>query len=144
MKKIILLHTVIFCVVSMQAQKIDESVVPTNVKTTFQKTYPSIKKVKWEKEKGNYEANFKEGTIEESATFNIDGKFLESEKTISVSALPKAATEYLSKNLPGKEIKEASKIENAAGIITYEAEVNKIDYTFDANGNYLKQEADND
>lgn len=144
MKKITLLFSAVLCVVFVQAQKIDEAAVPANVKTAFQKMYPGIKKIHWEKENGNYEANFKESATEEAATFNPDGKFIESEKTISITSLPKAATDYLAKNLPGKKIKESTQIKNAAGIITYEAEVNGIDYTFDAKGNYLKQETDQD
>ncbi len=144
MKKTSLLGLLVFGAVSMQAQKVDESAVPTAVKTSFQKAYPAVKTVKWEKEKSNYEANFKEGGVEESVAYEASGKFISSEKVTEVSALPGAAIDYFAKNLPGKKIKEASEIKDANGVITYEAEVNEVDYTFDASGKYLKQEADED
>ena len=50
---------------------------------------------------------------------------------------------YILKNTLGK-IKEAAKIVNADGTITYEAEVKKGDVMFDQNGNFLKLKEDND
>jgi hypothetical protein len=48
----------------------------------------------------------------------------------------------VSKNLSGKNIKEAAKIVDAGGTVTYEAEVQGTDYLFDANGNFIKIETD--
>jgi hypothetical protein len=44
--------------------------------------------------------------------------------------------------LGGKKISEASKILDATGNLSYEAEVENIDYIFDANGSLIKQEQD--
>ena len=144
MKKSILLIALALGVVSVKAQKLDASAVPSGVTASFQKSYSAIKEVKWEKEGGNYEAHFKDGAGSETAVYDATGKFLQSEKAIAVTKLPKDATDYLSKNLPGKKVKEAAEIKDAAGVITYEAEVNEVDYTFDAKGKFLKQEADED
>jgi hypothetical protein len=55
------------------AQKIDASKVPASVKTAFSKNFPGVTSVKWEKEKGNYEANFKEHDQKMSALFDATG-----------------------------------------------------------------------
>lgn len=144
MKKTILLITLALGVISVQAQSLDESKVPADAKAGFKKSYPDVKTVKWEKEDGNYEAHFKDGTKSETAVYDATGKFLSLETVIASTSLPKAALDYITKNVPGKRIAEASEIKSADGTITYEAEVNEVDYIFDANGNYLKQEADED
>ena len=57
-------------------------------------------------------------------------------------SLPQAIANYVVQNFPGKKIKEAAKIVNAAGLVTYEAEVGKDDYIFDSTGNFLRKESD--
>ena len=125
------------------AQKIKESEVPAPVKAGFSKHYPDIKSVKWEKEGANYEAEFDLKKVETSVLIDASGAILETESEINVSELPKAVSDYVTKNLSGKKIKEASKIIDTKGIVTYEAEVEKTDYIFDANGNFIKQNAAN-
>ncbi len=144
MKKVIILLAFFAGTVCVNAQKVNEADVPAVVKTQFKSLYPNIATVKWEKENGNYEANFSENKVETSATFNASGKVLETEQTIAVASLPKGATDYLAKNLAGKKIKEASKIKDAAGQITYEAEVDEVDYTFDSDGKFIKSAKDSD
>jgi hypothetical protein len=46
---------------------------------------------------------------------------------------------YLQANYANKKIKESAKITSAAGIITYEAEVEDKDLIFDGNGKFLKE-----
>ena len=128
----------------INAQKVVEADVPAAVKTEFKSLYAGVKEVKWEKEKSNYEANFHNGKTEMSVTIDGSGKLLETETTIASSSLPKGATDYITKNLAGKKIKEASQIKNASGKITFEAEVDGVDYTFDDKGNFVKKEVDND
>ena len=144
MKKNIMTLALLTSVVCVNAQKVTDADVPAAVKTEFKSLYADVKEVKWEKEKSNYEANFSSGKTEMSVTITATGKLMETETSIDASALPKAATDYLTKNLPGKKIKEASSIKDASGKITYEAEVDEVDYTFDDKGNFLKKEKDND
>jgi hypothetical protein len=144
MKKTFLTLALLSCIAFANAQKVTEADVPAAVKTEFKSLYADVKEVKWEKEKGNYEANFSQNKTEMSVTIDAKGKLLETETTIASSTLPKAAADYMAKNLPGKKIKEASMIKDAAGKITYEAEVDEVDYKFDAQGNFLSKEEDND
>ncbi len=144
MKKVIITVALLTGVICVNARKVTEADVPAAVKTEFKSLYADVKEVKWEKEKSNYEANFNQGKTGMSVTITTAGKLMETETTIDAIALPKAATDYLTKNLPGKKIKEASSIKDASGKTTYEAEVDEVDYTFDDKGNFLKKEKDND
>ena len=46
--------------------------------------------------------------------------------------------EYVKKTYKEDEVKEASKITDANGTVTYEAEVKGKDLIFDSNGNFIK------
>jgi hypothetical protein len=127
---------------SVYAQKIKEAEVPAAVKESFAKKYAGAKVEKWEKEGTEYEAEFDMDKIETSASFDANGNFLQSEVEIKVADLPKAVSDYVTKNLAGKKIKEASKITDAKGTVMYEAEVDEADYMFDSNGAFLKKEVE--
>ncbi|HXA02266.1 MAG TPA: PepSY-like domain-containing protein [Cytophagaceae bacterium] len=124
-----------------RAQKIQEKAVPEAVVKAFRTKYPTAKEVKWEKEKANYEAEFKMKETSMSAVFNPAGNLMETESEISKSMLPKAMLESLAKDYPGYKIEETAKIESE-GKVTYEAEVEKggksKDLIFDENGKFLK------
>ena len=138
MKKMIVLFS-IGCMVTLAAcsQSIKESQVPANVKMTFQKEFPNVA-AKWEKEKENYEVNFKKVGKTMSAVITKAGVLMETETDIAVSALPAAAHDYLKMHFKGVKVKEAAKITNEKGEITFEAEVSGKDVIFDSNGNFLK------
>jgi hypothetical protein len=142
MKKIVFIIMVLFIGVSVQAQKVDESAVPISTRKAFAKMYPNVKIFKWEQNGVDFEANFKEDDIQQSATYDPDGVFIRLEKLIAFTAFPQGITDYMAKNLPGKKVKEASQITDAAGGITYEVEIKEVDYIFDAKGNFLKKEDD--
>ena len=118
--------------------------VPIAVKTKFASEYPTVKKAKWDNEDGKFEASFELNGVEMSATYDASANKLETESEIAVSALPKAAVEYVSKNLAGKKIKESSKIVDSKNTTTFEAEVDGADYIFDSNGNFLSKKVEND
>lgn len=120
------------------AQKLSEDKVPAPVKAKFKTLYPAMKEVKWEMEKADYEAGFEVNKTETSVVIDAQGNLKETETEIAVSALPKAAADYIAKNHPGAKIAEAAKIVDASGKVTYEAEVNKKDLVFNEKGNFLK------
>jgi uncharacterized membrane protein YkoI len=141
---IITAAAIVLSINSMSAQKVKESEVPKAVVTAFQTHFKGAKADAWDKEKnGEFEAEFKMNKVEMSANFSADGKLMETEEEIATSALPKSATEYVTKNYAGCKIEEAAKITNSAGKITYEAEVKKgkeeIELIFDAKGNFEKK-----
>lgn len=146
MKTIITAAALVFAINTLSAQKVKEAEVPKAVTESFSKTFPGSKAKEWEKEKDVYEAEFDLKKVETSATFSADGKLMETETEIATSALPKAVTDYITKNYPEHKLSEASKIVDAAGTISYEAEIKKgkeeMDLLFDANGAFIKQEVE--
>jgi hypothetical protein len=136
------------------AQELKEAQVPETVKNAFKAKFPQVTDPEWEKEGNDYEAEFKvkrvnmengnavKGRIERSVLFNASGELLQTEDEIRVTELPVAVNDYIAKNLNGKKIKEAAKITEASGRIIYEAEIEKEDYIFDADGNFLKKEVE--
>ena len=142
MKNLTVIIAFCFGVSGAFAQKIKESEVPSAVKEGFKKHFPNSKAEKWEKEGADYEAEFDLNKVETSALINPSGALLETESEIAVKDLPKGSADYLAKNLPGKKIKEASKIVDSKGAITYEAEAGEADYIFDSSGNFIKKEVE--
>lgn len=153
MKNLIIIIFLILGIGSANAQKLKEADVPTAVKESFKKNYPDAKVQKWEKENGNYEAEYetvrvpmdgkgKKTEIEYCVVMDATGNVIETEMEIEVSALPKAVTDYVNKNMPGKKIKEASQITTAEGLNNYEVEIDGTDYIFDADGKLIKKEDD--
>ena len=133
MKHLIIVLCVALYINTTFAQKISADKVPSAVLKAFQTKFPTIKKAKWEIEKGNYEAEYDENKTEHSALFSADGTLIETEIEIAVNQLPKAIADYVTKNMKGKKIKEASIITETNGKKKYEAEVGGKDYLFDEN-----------
>lgn len=111
--------------------------VPAVVSNAFAKQYAGVTP-KWEKEDGNYEAEFKLNGVETSVVYTAAGELKETEVEIKPSELPAAVNAYIAKNHAGASVKEAAKITDAAGVVTYEAEVKDRDLIFDAKGNLIK------
>lgn len=123
------------------AQKLKDKDIPSPVKTSFQKSYASATQVTWEKENGNYEANWGGKSGEDnSVMYTPAGVFIEYVKAISVSELPKNTLAYLKTHYKNVKVTEAGKVTDAKGKISYEAEVNRKDVLFDSNGNFIKVE----
>ena len=115
--------------------------VPAAVKSSLIKKYPSATKVTWEKENGNYEANWGGRSGEDnSVQLTPKGEFIEIVNAIPVSQLPASISTYIKEHYKGSKISEAGKITDAAGKQTYEVEVNHKDLVFDLDGKFLKKE----
>lgn len=115
--------------------------VPAVVKSALNKKYADAKNVTWEKENGNYEANWGGKSGEDnSVQFTPSGNFIEIVKAISVSELPKPVFVYVKEHYKGTKITEAGKVTDAQGKLSYEAEVKGRDVIFDEKGNFVKAE----
>jgi len=128
--------------VSSFAQKVDASAVPGPVKESLEKKFPKATNVKWEMEKGKYEAEFKSEGKGMSALFEPNGTITETEVEIKVSDLPAGAQNYIKEHYKGKTIKEAAKVTKPNGEINFEAEIEGKDVVFDASGKFIKEESD--
>ncbi len=138
MKKSLLTFALIATtIMGANAQKLDAAKVPTAVKESFAKQFPTAT-AKWEMEDGKYEAGFKSDDKVMSALFSKDGTMTESEVSIKQTELPANVLAYVKENYKGKTIKECAKITKADGTIVYEAEVNGKDLIFDDKGKFMK------
>ena len=124
------------------AQDLKEAEVPAAVKESFRKAHPVVKDLRWEKEGANFEAEFKAGKMEQSIVYDPSGQLIETEIEIKAEELPAAAKDYLSKNHNHEKVREASKITDAKGVVSYEAEVKDKDLIFDSNGKFNREQAD--
>ncbi|HEV3412601.1 MAG TPA: PepSY-like domain-containing protein [Puia sp.] len=141
MNKLILSAVAIGCLISTSviAQKVKSADVPAAVKTALQQKYPSASGVSWEKEKGNFEANWGGASKEDnSVQFTPAGVFVEQVVAMPVAQLPAAVTDYVHTHYAGAKITEAGKVTDAQGRTRYEAEVKGKDLLFDEKGNFIK------
>jgi hypothetical protein len=142
MKRYILAFTALIGVLAAtQAQKKEagKSTPPALVKAALLRTFPGATAVKWSKEEGSYEAEFKLNGKEMSADLDETGAILESEEALKIRELPAAALDYIKTHYKGAKISESARITKANGEVNYEAEVRKADVMFDKNGKFLKE-----
>jgi hypothetical protein len=144
MNKLILLTVILIFAVRLDAQSIKERDVPSAVAATVKATYPDVSKVKWEMEDGMYEASFSINKMETSLVLSKDGTLVMTEEEIAVAALPALVTAYIGKHNPSAVIKEATKMTDTFGVVTYEVGVGETDYLFDSKGTFLRQEQEDD
>lgn len=142
MKKSMIITAGLMISLAACGQKMKEADVPTVVKDAFKKAHGDAKEVKWEKEGANFEAEFEIGETDQSVVYDASGKLIETEVEIKVEELPVGVKDYISKNYKDAKIKEATKITDAKGTITYEAEIKGMDLIFDNNGKFIKEEKD--
>ncbi len=142
MKSTLVLSSFMLAILSVQAQDIKESEVPAVVKEKFATMYPSVTNAKWEKEENGFEAEWMDNRLETSTLFDARGNFVHREEAIQTSAYPAGVMDYVAKNLAKQKIAEAEKITDAAGVITYKAEIAGADYIFDSNGKFVRKESE--
>lgn len=149
MKKIISLAAILFAlnITTFAQEKENENEnkehinVPAAVTSAFHKKYAEAKNVAWEKEDGNYEANWGGKSGEDnSVQFTPSGSFIEMVKLIPVSQLPEPVINYVHQHYKDTKITEAGKVTDAKGKLSYEAEVHGKDIVFDENGNFVSAE----
>jgi len=145
MKKILGIAAILFAISTAtfaQEKKNKENIkVPAAVQTALQQKYPEAKNVGWEKEDGNYEANWGGKSGEDnSVQFTPSGEFIEIVKAIPVSSLPQNTVSYVKEHYKEAKITEAGKVTDAKGKTSYEVEIHGKDVIFDENGNFVKEE----
>lgn len=144
MKAVLIIAVVVLGAGPAAAQEINGRDVPDAVVKAFTGKYAGAKAEKWEKEGGNYEAEFDWNKTKSSAAFDASGKFMQYEQDIKTAELPAAASAYCTINFKDYKISEASKITDASGKVMYEAELSKgrdeMDLIFDDDGNFIRKE----
>lgn len=125
---------------STSAQSIHAKDVPEVVKTTLQKKFPEATNIYWEKEKGNFEANWGGKSHEDhSVMFTPSGDFIEKVDAIPVPSLPSSVAAYVKEHYK-TSIREAGKRSDAAGKQVYEVEIKGKDLLFNLDGSFVQEE----
>jgi hypothetical protein len=141
MKRSSILMPAVLClfVNSLFAQRVPGDKVPPAVKSALATKCPYAKGVTWEKEKGNFEANWGGKSKEDSSVlFTPDGGFVEMVVATPVSFLPSAINSYVKEHYPTSKITEAGKISWPGGKSGWEAEVKGKDLVFDERGGFIR------
>jgi hypothetical protein len=120
------------------AQVLEVTAIPTAVIDEFTLRYPDAKSISWQNRGEDYQADFKNNKMATMAILSQDGILLQTETQIKTCALPEPALAYLAQKYADKKIEIASILEDQAGVITFDAVVEKIDFTFDATGEVMR------
>lgn len=126
--------------VTVSAQDLKTKDVPAVVRTALTKRNPEATKVSWEKEKGNYEANWGGRSGEDhSVQFSPAGEFVEEVDAMAAKDLPAPVGEYVKEHYHSS-IREAGRRVDAKGAHTFEVEVKGKDLLFTTEGAFLSEE----
>ena len=144
MKSVVLLTPFLLLPLLAPAQVVPARQVPPAVVTAFRKAYPAVQAVRWEREGGQYEAGFRQGSTDKSVLLSAAGTLLETETALPPSQLPAPVRVRLARDYAAYRLTEAAKIVTVAtGSITYEAEMTRQgqhhDLLFRADGTQVKQ-----
>ncbi|MDB5119626.1 MAG: hypothetical protein JWN56_844 [Sphingobacteriales bacterium] len=117
---------------------------PAKVKAAFEQKYPKASKVTWGKESATeWEAEFTLDKSKVSANFSQDGTWVETERMIAVSTLPKQVKEAINKQYTKWKISSADKTETAKNGVVYEvgikSGVHKKEVVFKEDGTPIKE-----
>lgn len=121
---------------------------PLKVTQAFSKKFPTVKKVKWDKESATeWEAEFKINKVAYSANFLEDGTWQETEHEINKKDIPATIKSALMVAFPGYEIEEAE-ISETPNEMLYEFMIEKgkieMEVVINTKGKIVKQEVKND
>ena len=139
MRKVALMVVAATITSQVFAQKLLEADVPTPVKTAFQKNFPQAEVEMWEKEGVNYEVEFKMNKSMQSVLLDAQGSIIETEIEIEISQLPNGVLDYIKVNYKRQSVREAAKVTDTKGTVTYEAEIKGMDLLFDSNCKFIKE-----
>jgi hypothetical protein len=139
MKKLILGLAIAGIMTNVQAQEMKATNVPAAVTTAFNKDHQTVKKVEWKlKDGNNYQAEYKEGSVEMYSMYSASGDLMETKMEIKNADLPAPVLTYVKQNYKEDEVKNAYKVTDASGTVTYKATVKDMHLVFDANGTFVK------
>jgi acyl-CoA synthetase (AMP-forming)/AMP-acid ligase II len=142
MKKLMILLAFAGFFMQTQAQKLMEKEVPTAVTAAFYKAHPTLKDVDWSRDKEYYVAKYEIEKADIWTYYDAAGKVLKAKMAIVAGALPAPIMEYVKKTYKEDEVKDAYKITDSEGVVTYEAKVKDMNLFFNSKGDFIKSVKD--
>ena len=143
MKKISLIMILLTSLMAnhLMAQDLHQKDVPKKVTDALVKKFPNAKKLSWEMEKGNYEANWGGKSGEDtSVVFTPAAIFMEMVVSMPINQLPSNVAPFIQKKYNKASIREAGRLTDAAGKQFFEVEIKGKDLIFDEKGNFIKED----
>ena len=127
---------------------VGQTLVPENVKATFEKMFPEAKSIQWSFEDSKtWEADFKMKCKKMSANFDADGKWMETETGLKTKSLPENVSNVVKSEFPGYRIEEVCLVETTEmnayeiGIEKKEAGIEiELEILVSADGKILKKD----
>lgn len=150
--KHLMIFVPVLCTLNFTAlgQKTD---VPQIVKQAFEQKMPNAKDVEWEYNSDDklWEVEYKTGRAEFTSAFDENGIWVETEKEINFSKLPKAIKATLKADYSDYKVEEVEVVETLEGTF-YEVEVKtgkgdkelEFELLFSPDGKVVKKEQEND
>lgn len=117
----------VFATVTMNAQDIVESQVPSNFTEGLLKVYPGATNIIWQRSNDNYKVEFKDGNLAHTIHFNKQGDRVRVEARIINTELPAIIAEDINKNYSGYIIDSVYSI-TRNDITTYKVILHKKDW----------------
>lgn len=93
----------------------DRVKVSNTVQSAFDQRYPNTTVWEWEKDKGLFKAEFRQGGMEAEAWFQADGTWVKTETDYNPALLPQPVTDYVAANYAGYRIDDADWVETPTG-----------------------------
>lgn len=140
MKKQIMLLVIAGFVMQANAQKLITRDVPSSVTSAFNTSHPSITDVEWRKDGNNYVVEYDADKTDMFVTYDALGTLIQTASEISSSSIPAPAMEYVKTNYKEDEIRDASKITDSNGTVTYSGKVKGMLLFFDSKGIFIRGE----
>ena len=100
MKNTLSFTAALFFAASVFAQEIPATQVPSVVKNSFSKSYPSAKGVEWEKKGNLYNAEFDLSRIDHEVWIDAKGIIVRHKKDLNRAQLPAAVSAAIKKQYP--------------------------------------------
>ncbi|MBK5286822.1 MAG: PepSY-like domain-containing protein [Bacteroidia bacterium] len=140
MKKLFLLLAIAGLMMQATAQKLMTKDVPAAVASAFNTAHPTVTDVEWRQTGANYEAEYDANKTDVYVTYDASGTLINTAVKISGSDIPANAMGYVKANYKEDEIRDASKITDVNGKVTYSGKVKGERLFFDSNGNFIRAE----
>ncbi len=116
--------------------------VPASAKADFATRFPNATDAKWEKEGKLFEAHFKENGNGTSVEYDLQGKWMTTERRIPASEIPAKIAESLKAKYPTATFVAAETVQKGTAAMQYEVMVKDkgkmMEILTDASGKVLK------
>lgn len=115
----------LFCIVSLNAQKVKPDDVPQAVKTTFTTEYPNAKVKDWQLKGDQYIVSYKDDGTQQTTLISNTGTWLETRIPISKQELPVAISDYVAKEYVGYDVNVCELVQKPKTKDIYDVTVKK-------------------